>query len=244
MADYDSDGDLDLFSASPEGNALLVNEGGTYKIVEPQQIGLSDRALTANWVDYDNDGLTDLHAVPGGLYRQQSDRETAAYADRTFAATNLLESTSQELIEARASWFDADNNGSRDLLLSTRYNDSLWEKISKKLTPLSVHSSFSKLTLYPNIGNTNHWLEIKLIGPPGNRPAIGTNVEVVTSDGIQFQAVGQADGSQYSQGHYRLYFGLGKNKSVDLLRVLWSDGSVREFENVASDQLLAIERME
>lgn len=236
IADYDNDGDLDLFSASPEGNALLVNQGGTYEIVEPQQIGISDRALTANWVDYDNDGLTDLHLMPGGLYRQES--------NRTFTATHLLESKSQELIEARASWFDSDNNGSRDLLLSTRYNESLSDKIYNKLIPLSVHSAFSQLALYPNIGNTNHWLEIKLVGSPGNRPAIGTNVEVVTSDGTQFQTVGQADGSQYSQGHYRLYFGLGKNQNVDLLRVFWSDGSVREFENVASDQLLAIELME
>ncbi len=236
IADYDADGDLDLFAASPQGNALLVNDEGTYKVVEPKQVGLPAQALTANWIDYDNDGLMDLHFMPGGLYHQ--------HQDHTFEDTHLLESKSKELIEARATWLDADNNGSRDLLLATRYSNSLSNRIYNKITPQSLQPTFWALTLYPNIGNINHWLEVKLVGPSGNRPAIGTNVEIVTSDGVQLQAVGQSDGSQYSQGHYRLYFGLGQQEKVDSIKVFWSDGYVQEFKNIPSDQLLTLIRME
>ena len=234
MADYDADGDLDLFAASPQGNVLLINEEGKYKLVELKQVGLPNQALTANWVDYDNDGLIDLHLIPGGLYHQ--------HKDHTFEATHLLESKSQGLIEARATWFDADNNGSRDLLLATRYSDSLFNRIYKKITK-SSQPTLWKLTLYPNIGNINHWLEIKLVGLSGNLPAIGSQVEVVTSNGVQLQAVGQSDGSQYSQGHYRLYFGLGKQEKVDSIRVFWADGYVQEIKDIPGDRLLTLKRM-
>ena len=233
MADYDADGDLDLFAASPKGNALLVNDGGTYTIVSPQQVGLPERALTANWVDYDNDGLTDLHLMPGGLYLQGR--------DGTFAATHLLESKARGLMETRATWLDADNDGSRDLLLATRYDDSLFNKIYYKLTS-QVLTTLWKLDLYPNIGNDNRWLEVKLIGLPGNRPAIGTQVEVTTPNGSQLQAIGQFDGSQYSQGHYRLYFGLGQQEQIDSMQVFWADGYVQELNNIPTNQLLTIKR--
>jgi hypothetical protein len=196
-------------------------------------VGLPDSALTANWVDYDNDGLIDLHLMPGGLYRQES--------DRTFAATRLLESKARGLMETRATWFDADNNGSRDLLLATRYEDSLSNKIYNKITS-QILTTLWKLDLYPNNASENRWLQIKLIGSPGNRPAIGAQVEVTTPNSSQLQAIGQFEGSQYSQGHYRLYFGLGRQEKVDLIKVFWTDGYVQELKNIPTNQLLTIKR--
>ncbi len=64
----------------------------------------------------------------------------------------------------------------------------------------------------------------------------------VTSDGVQLQKLGKADGSDYSQGHYRMYFGVGDNEKIQLLRVFWPDGCVEEVENPAVDQLLVIRR--
>lgn len=238
ISDYDADGDLDIFFASSKGNALLINTNGTYKIFKPTEIGLPNRGLTANWVDYDNDGLMDLHVVPGGLYRQ--------HEDHSFETTHLLESKSTALVEAISTWFDANNDGSRDLLIGTKYNysykqrfNSIFSKIFHK--PL-VKDSTLPLVLYSNIGATNHWLEIKLVGAPGNRPAIGAKVEVVTPNGVQLQAVNQSEGSHYSQGHYRLYFGIGQNQSVESLKVFWPDGYVEKFQNIPSDQLLTLSR--
>ena len=96
--------------------------------------------------------------------------------------------------------------------------------------------------LYPNIGATNHWLEIKLIGSSGNRQALGAEVEVVTPDGVQLQAIGQSEGSHYSQGHYRLYFGLGQHRTVNTVKVYWNNGYLQEIKNVPSDQLLVVKR--
>ena len=237
VSDYDNDGDLDAFFASSNGNVLLVNQEGTYQLTEPEQVGLPTTALTANWVDYDNDGLTDLHLLPDGLYRQRE--------DGTFAQTHLLENESGELSTALATWFDADNDGDRDLLMATSYQEplykELYQKVYRKLFREELRSKGSALTLYPNVGATNYWLQIKLIGPPGNRQAIGAQVEVVTSEGVQLQAVGQAEGSHYSQGHYRLYFGLGQQQ-IEAVKVHWPDGYLQKIKTISSDQIVIVKR--
>ena len=235
-SDYDNDGDFDVFFASSKGNALLTNKDGIYEIVNPKQVGLPEQALSANWVDYNSDGLTDLHLMPGGLYRQRE--------DSTFEATDLLKSESDELKTALGSWFDADNDGYRDLLMATSYGEpkykQLYKKIYRKIFSQELKSRGAALTLYPNIGATNHWLQLKLIGPPGNRQAIGAYVEVVTPDSVQIQAVGQSEGSHYSQGHYRLYFGLGQQEKVNSVKVYWSDNYLQVIKDIPSDQLLTI----
>jgi hypothetical protein len=90
----------------------------------------------------------------------------------------------------------------------------------------------------------NHWLQVKLVGQKGNRQAIGARVTVVTPDGRQVQEVGGTDGAFFSQGHYRLYFGLGNHARADVLRIQWPDGDQQEFHDVSGDRLLTIERTE
>ena len=79
-ADYDGDGDLDLFIARRFGqpNSLLQNDGkGQFLDVTPSSglLAFSDTAC-AEWVDFDQDGLLDLavgnHDHPFELYRQTS----------------------------------------------------------------------------------------------------------------------------------------------------------------------------
>ena len=234
LADYDRDGDIDIFAASPEGNALLVNDRGNYSLADLAKLGLPLTGSTANWVDCDNDGLTDLHIFPAGLYHQLS--------DGTFEDTQILASQSKELLEAKATWFDADNNGTRDLLLATRYEDSLSSQIYQRLSPEAIQTSMWQMTLYPNLNSTNHWLEIDLVGDAQNRQAIGSRVEITTPQGVKAATVGQAEGSHFSQGHYRLYFGLGQQPTVETIKVFWSDGSVKELNNVTGDRLLTINR--
>ena len=236
ISDYDSDGDLDLFAASPKGNVLLTNVNGTYEITKPESLGLPAQASAANWVDYDNDGLIDLHVFPDGIYRQRSDRR--------FEALHLLESKSSNF-KVFCTWFDADNDGSRDLLIAMEDRPLEWipPKLMgmwKRLFPSNdkiIHLRKSKLILYRNVGAKNHWLQLQLIGKKRNRQAIGARVEVATPDGVQLQQVGQAEGSINSQGHYRLYFGLGKYKSADSVRIFWPDGTLEEIENLEGDRL-------
>lgn len=232
IADYDADGDLDAFSVSKEGNTLLVNNAGKYSVVDPAAVGLPRKSVGGNWVDYDNDGLVDFHAVPGGLYRQRK--------DHNFEPTGLLELKSHKYMAAISNWADLDNSGTRDAVIALNENPSLWRWWEKAFRSPKDALKWTILS-YSNVGADNHWLEIVLKGASGNREAIGARVTVVTPAGQQVMEVGSNEGSFFSQGHYRLYFGLGLNKNAESVIIRWPDGAIQQLNNVPADRLLVVD---
>jgi hypothetical protein len=243
MGDYDNDGDLDVFSASGGGNVLFVNVNGNFSAFAPPSLGLPERSQTANWVDYNNDGLLDLHAVPDGLYIQRQKGKFISSSQLNIAIGKFLP---VYLIGARAAWFDVDNNGTRDLLLATQMaaKKKIWADWFVKMTGddkrLGALGYYWDIVFFNNRNTDNHWMEVQLKGPPGNPQAIGACVTLVTGDGKQFQQVGCADGAHYGQGHYRLYFGLGRHLEPLSLHVDWPDGKSTEIDHPAADRLLKV----
>ena len=244
MADFDNDVDMDIFSVSPKGNALLINNEGTYSFLQPNKIGLPLKSMTANWVDFDNDSLVDLHCVPHGIYSQTP--------DHTFIATSILNSKNSRfspfrLKGARAVWFDADNDGLRDLVISTQYALKHRKFSNLQMNITNTKEKFGKLTyfwksrLLINKNTKNHWLQLHLTGPPSNRQAIGSLVTLVTPEHKTMHQVTGLEGSHYSQGHYRQYFGLGSNSEILKISVKWPDGNLTEILNPTCDQLLEIQ---
>ena len=65
VADFNNDGDTDLFVAGVRRNILYRNTGkGTFEDITAQSGIKSDRwSVAAGWFDYDNDGLLDLFVV-------------------------------------------------------------------------------------------------------------------------------------------------------------------------------------
>ena len=179
-----------------------------------------------------------MHVFPDGLYHQRQDGK--------FEKTQLLKSKVSRKVYPASTWFDVNNDGSRDLLIALQDNDPswlsrLWRQIFQgEVSIPPADMKVWELMVYRNIGSTNHWLEIKLIGSDKNPQAIGAKVIVVTSQKNQFQQVGQAEGSVYSQGHYRLYFGLGQNENVESVKIAWPDGRIQEIQHPVVDQLLII----
>ena len=228
IGDYDLDGDPDIFAASPTESYLFNNTLGVYSVLLPETIGLPNNAFTANWVDYDNDGLLDLHVIPGGLYRQQ--------IDHTFQATGVLklETIQANPQEARASWFDADRDGRRDVVISTLLAETNMEGMT---TSKWVSGYFRNIT-----EEDNNWLTIKLIGLSGNREALGTTVVVETKQDTYKQEIGWSEGSRYSQGNYQLYFGLGSSQTIEKITIIWSNNDIQILETLSSNQFLTIEQ--
>ena len=233
IADYDADGDLDASSVSKTGNMLLVNNAGNFAMVDPVSVGLPVKGVGGNWVDYDNDGLPDYHAVPEGLYRQRKDHR--------FEATNLLALPAHKYMAAISNWADLDNDGARDAVIAILENPSLWRWWEKPFkSPQDVFKW--SLLAYRNVGASNHWLEVTLKGSPGNLQAIGADVTVVTPDGSQTMEVGSSEGSFFSQGHYRLYFGLGQHATAEAVKIRWPDNSTQVLKNVHGNAMLVVEQ--
>jgi hypothetical protein len=81
---------------------------------------------------------------------------------------------------------------------------------------------------------------VELVGPDGAYPTLGASVLVRIERRGQTQWVGQNEGSRYSQGHYRLYYGLGDANHADLVKVTWPNGSIQRLRDVPADQLLHV----
>ena len=119
-ADYDRDGDLDLFVGMRySANRLYRNEGGYFVDAAPT-LGLADLEDTraAAWGDYDGDGDLDLYVghsataeTPNRLYRN----DDQIFVDVTSGlGVDLLGNTRQP------SWIDHDGDGDLDLFVAMR----------------------------------------------------------------------------------------------------------------------------
>ena len=241
IADYDNDGDFDVFGASSLENILLINDSGQLEAVSLSRMGLPKKSYGANWVDYDNDGLMDLHLLPNGLYQQQPDGQ--------FKVSELLKLNPARKAYPAATWLDYDNDGRRDLLVALKHGSPTktirwWRKITypQWTSPLADMNAWEFMLYRNQIKNDNDWLELKLIGSEGNPQAIGAAAQVTTSQKTQTQMVGQAEGSLYSQGHYRLYFGLGMNEKINSIEITWPDGSKQMISEPNTHQLLVVKK--
>jgi hypothetical protein len=214
VADYDADGDLDVFVADSGASQLLTRTGSTFRAVRPRNVGLPKACLTANWLDYDNDGRADLY-VGTGLYRQLESGKFELQGARKTGG----------LYSVRCAWFDYDDDGDRDGLCA----DLLGLRGS-------LHS------LLRNDVPGGHWLQIDLVGPAHNRESIGARVVATMGDRSEVHVVGESEGAHFSQGHYRLYLGLGERRRVDSLVAIWPDGGRRHLRQVKADRRIRIAR--
>jgi Tfp pilus assembly protein PilF len=125
-ADYDSDGDIDLYvgsydqASSTYKHYLFNNEMGRFKDVS-QEAGLkhSGKEASATFADYDNDGFLDLYIVKEGgdiLYRNAG---KGVFEDVTDKA-QIGSKTGGK----KALFFDMDHDGDLDLY-ETRSNSNL-----------------------------------------------------------------------------------------------------------------------
>ena len=125
-ADYDGDGDVDLYIGSydPESSSykhyLFNNDMGRFTDVsEETGISHSGKEFSASFADYDNDGFLDLYIIREGedvLYRNS---DKGAFEDITAKAKIGSKTTGNKSL-----FFDIDHDGDLDLF-ETRSNSNL-----------------------------------------------------------------------------------------------------------------------
>ena len=124
-ADYDNDGNEDLLVTGYGRVVLYRNRGdGTFEDVTAKA-GLEGRDLGFSFGvaagDYDNDGNEDLFICNAGrntLYHNNGD---GTFTDVTIGSG--LEHKPENLLSVAAAWFDYDNDGLLDLIIS---NYTIW----------------------------------------------------------------------------------------------------------------------
>ena len=230
--DYDNDGYADLFITAIDGgtNVLYRNNGdGTFtrSTNGPVAKEAAD-SFGCAWADYDDDGYLDLF-VANGEYSLQKNFLYHNNGDGTFSAITSGSLVNDLGASAGCAWGDYDNDGFLDLFVSNYFGTS--------------GQPPQRNFLYRNNGNSNSWINIKLVGTVSNRSAIGAKVRVKAT--IRGRAMWQlrevSGGSGFaSQNDLRANFGLGDATSVETMRISWPSGTMQEFHNLAAKQFLTI----
>jgi enediyne biosynthesis protein E4 len=239
VADYDCDGWFDIFKTNfsdDTSDLYRNNKDGTFAdVTYISGVGLNTQYVGwgAGFLDYDNDGWSDILYVTGHVYP-----EIDKYSfDQKFKAPRIVyrnlgngkfQDVSKQMgpgitdpHSSRGSAYgDYDNDGDVDVLV-----------LNMNETPSLLRNDG---------GNKNNWIKIKLIGTASNRTAIGARARVTTGSHVQINEVASG-GSVMSQNDLRLHFGLGKAKVADLVEVRWpTTGKVEKFSNVEANQILTI----
>jgi hypothetical protein len=245
-ADFDDDGDLDLFVTNVTdpggaygGNTLLVNQfvptGQLSFVNEAVARGVKDTGWGwgAEWIDVDNDGDRDLYAVNGfddfvmwqGLHFGMVNRKADLFINNGSGFFTKSVGTGAEIVgDARSVVaFDVDRDGDQDLFI----------------THVDVPPALLINTLNDN-GAVNHWLDVKLVGGGlVSRDALGARIKVtVGSKNYTHEVIG---GGSYLAGRtLEAHFGLGAATLINQLRVTWPDGVLTTLNNVPVDQYLVV----
>jgi hypothetical protein len=239
VADYDCDGWFDIFKtnfADDTSNLYHNNGDGTFSDLSFNSgVGINNTYVGwgCGFIDYDNDGWTDIVQINGHVYPEIDKYNFGeTFKNPRLVYKNLGNGNFKDVSAIMgpgattphssrgAAFGDYDNDGGIDMLI-----------LNMNEPPSLLH----------NVGgNKQNWIKLKLIGTKCNRTAIGARARVITGKHSQMAEV-QSGASVMSQNDLRLHFGLGASAVVDAIEVKWpTTQKVERFEKVKANQILTI----
>ena len=232
-ADYDNDGDNDLFMTHLMGetNTLYRNDGtGIFEDVTKEAgLGLASLSYTAfgtAWIDYDNDSFLDLLVLNGAVSTIEKQLENkdpyplrqANQLFKNIKGKSFVEIRDETITSLRvqhvsrgASFGDIDNDGDTDVLI---YNNN---------GPLRL--------LENKLGQEKPWIGFNLREKKSKRDSYGAQVELKTKDKRSLWRRVRSDGSYCSANDPRILFGLDGFSDIESIDVHWPDGSKQTISN-------------
>ena len=231
-ADFDRDGDLDLFVShlTRESNTLYRAESpGVFRDVT-SRFDLATNSLLYTgfgcaWFDYDNDGWLDLFVANGAVEAQPSVPNRFGQRNQLYRGTGggRLEEvpgdpgSPLELIEVSrgAAFGDVDNDGDIDIVVTNNNGPA---------------------RLYLNtVGAEKRSLLVRLEGDGINRHVTGARIAVFVGSQDPLWRHLQPGGSYLSASDRRVHFGLGDATldEVNQIGVIWPDGRRETWDPAA-----------
>ncbi len=86
-----------------------------------------------------------------------------------------------------------------------------------------------------DLGTANNWLEVRLTYKNSNLNGIGASVQVTTTGTTQTRQITRTR-SYLSQFDASAHFGLGQATSIDLVEVIWPNGTRESFNEIEPNQ--------
>lgn len=186
----------------------------------------------SGFADFDNDGWDDIFVANGNfspltdvLPKEPRFREPLQVFRNNGAAVFTDVSDQSGLNEGplqsrRGTAFgDINNDGNIDVVV---YNEG---------APPSVFLNVTR--------NANHRVLFRLVGTKSNKAAIGARVIVDTATTEQVDEV-RGGGSYLSSNDQRLHFGLGGQRVMQRVRILWPSGLNEELKDLPADAIYTL----
>ncbi|HEY4156390.1 MAG TPA: VCBS repeat-containing protein, partial [Puia sp.] len=238
-------------------NMLHLNNGnGSFSdIAQLAGISNTDWSWAPLFADYDNDGWKDLY-VTNGYLRDYTNMDFLKYMgdalkDRQVMRKDLL-ALVQEMPSSRVKNYMFRNNG--DLTFqntgkqwgfdtASNSNGAAYADLDNDGDlDLVVNNINQPAFIYENQSNrllNNHYLELRLEGSGQNTQGIGAKVTIYLKNKQQYLEQMPARGFQSSVSPV-LHFGLGKERTIDSLKIVWQSGKTETLRDIKGDQLLAL----
>jgi hypothetical protein len=203
VADYDNDGDLDLFVASYGPNFLYRNDGPSKFTEVAAQVGLAggDNATPSRWGDFDNDGKVDLY-ISSYIGKVLNERDFLFRNDGTRFTDVIPEIIAKRGATHGIQWVDFDRDGDLDFSLANN-------------NPNGTHS------LYRNLlpaAQASRSIQVLVQDQRERAMKAGAEVRVYAAGTRTLLGMGIVDtGSGYcSQNVMAVHIGLGTDAAVDV----------------------------
>jgi hypothetical protein len=236
--DIDNDGRPDAFITAMRGDTFPLFRSTGKDFFDDRtlaaKLGAVTRKLTA-WgtgiFDFDNDGWKDIFIANAAILDNSEMVDNLPYklpntllrnnGDGTFADVSTTAGKAFQLAAAHRGAAFGDLN-----------NDGLIDAVTNCLNaPPEVWINATR--------SANHWLLIELVGSKSNRDGLGAKIKLISAGGTQYNHATTSVGYG-SASDKRVHFGLGPDKIVQQIEVVWPSGIRQILTNVAADQVLVV----
>ena len=216
----------------PKPDYMFVDQGGFYSeqaALHVPDVHNSGRSIVV--ADFDNDMDMDIYIhrsspvvnLPNRLYENDGNGNYTAVINAGGAEGTLLGRADT------VSTADYNQDGFLDIFLTN----------GKSKAPFEKDGPYQ---LFKNAGNNNHWIELDLEGLISNRDGIGATVSLMAGGVTQIRE--QVGGiHRRTQDHARIHFGLGANKIIDEIKIVWPSGVSQSLHNIKADQIMRIHEL-
>ncbi|MBZ0268306.1 CRTAC1 family protein, partial [bacterium] len=218
---------LEVLSFPASAPRVWRNDGGRFFELS---LGLTPAVnpRAAVWVDFDNDGDLDIHAVNRGTVATGNEADVL-WRNDGFATFVPLTGAGwvpgqSEFMADGPVWADVDRDGDLDAFVQEGFGPVFF-------------TAGSRVDLYRNDGPAGHWLVIAPEPDPGGATVVGTKVSAWAA-GKRVTGRLLANAWRGFQGPREIHLGLGVSSVVDSLVVDWPDGGRQVFGPLPADQVL------
>ena len=231
-------------------NTLQINNGsGEFSdIANIAGISKTDWSWAGLLVDLDNDGFKDIVISNGvkkdvrnndfltGLYEKLKTDSQDFYDMSKLAPSNPLPNyvyknkNGYEFENVTEKWGFDTPSFSHGLSYADLDNDGDLDIVSNNME--------TEASIYKNNTNGNY-LKVELEGSPKNTFGYGTKVIIYHNNKIQIEENTVTRG-YFSSKEPKLFFGLGKEKTIDSMRVIWPDNKTLTYNDIDVNKTIRV----